>query len=147
MKTRQEVASFRAGRRCLGMSSLTMFLTVCVLVVVTAMIAQRVRKARAFETEMALMLEENYRVCISYRPPETVSHATRFVEGLTLFLNPKYHHVFTSDQLTRRVEATRSLPVSNLVAGLESYSGKNYGTNMHAWQEWLEAQRPGGNSR
>lgn len=129
------------------MSALSMFLTVCVLVVVIAMIAQRIRKVRAFETEMALMLEENYRAYISNRPPETVSHATRFVEGLTLFLNPKYHHVFTSDQLTRRVEATRSLAVSNLVAGLETYSGKSYGTNIQAWREWLETQPPGGISR
>jgi len=147
MKTRKEVASTPPGRRCLGMSALSMFLTVCVLVGVIAIIAQRIRKARALEAENALMLEENYRVCISYPPPETVSHATQFIEMLTLFLDPKYHHVFISDQLTRRLEATRGLAVSNLVAGLETYSGKSYGTNIQAWQDWLDAQVPGGNGQ
>lgn len=89
---------------------------------------------------MALMLEENYRTFISNRPPETVSHAARFIEMLPDFLDPKYQYVFTSPQVTERVEAARILAVSNMVAGLEAYSGMSYGTNIQAWQDWLKAQ-------
>jgi hypothetical protein len=129
------------------MSALSMFLTVCVLVGVIAIIAQRIRKARSIETEMALMLEEDYRGWVSFGPPETVSHATRFVEGLTDLLNPKHYFVFKNPELTYRVEAARILAVSNMVAGLETYSGKSYGTNIQAWQDWLDAQVPGGNGQ
>ena len=117
-------------------------LVACAIIVVTVKSVAWFRKARSVETEVALAEEANYRNLNPVQWPGTVNNTTQVVELLTKCLDPRSHMVFSSPGLNSKVEAARGLAVSNLVKWLETNSGKTYGTNVKAWEDWLKAQPP-----
>ena len=61
------------------------------------------------------------------------------VWGIWVATNHYGYPTWTS--YVRRLSQTRAVAVSNVVVGLEGYSGLRYGTNLEAWRHWF-AIRP-----
>ena len=119
-------------------------LIVCVVLFSVAMIGMRLRKARSIETEVALTIEADYRAFSSTQPPETLSSASRIVDILSMCLGPNSQTIYSSPELNKKVAVARGLAISNLVTGLETFSGMNYGTNIQAWENWLKTKSTDG---
>jgi len=120
-------------------------LAACATLVLIAMIGAWLHRARSIETELAIELEVDLRSLGALRPDGTLHRAARLYDALCICIATSQDD-FSSRDLNARVTAARSRAISNLVASLETYSGKQYGTNLQAWQDWLSGQSPQGSS-
>lgn len=118
--------------------SLVAILILCAAVIVAVYLF----RARNAERHIAEQLVEEFQGLGAFQTDGTLQRASRLCESLRLCV-ASGQPSFSSQDLNEKVMVARCSAISNLVASLESYSGMQYGTNVQAWEDWLETQRAG----
>lgn len=102
-----------------------------------AMFAKEYLKQRATFLRMEGSMQRMSHSLRSIDSPEQAEWAVE-VWGIWM-TNNAYGGYPTWEVYSRRLARERSAAISNVVAGLESYSGLRFGTNLYQWQSWVAA--------
>jgi hypothetical protein len=76
----------------------------------------------------------------SLRKINSLEQAELALDVWGIWMATNHYGYPTWPSYARRLSQTRSGAVSNLVVGLEGYTGLRYGTNLEAWRHWLALQ-------
>ncbi len=124
-------------KKALHVSLVSLGILLTAVAAIVTVLAYRVAK---LEAALALSDEEMYLDFSRLRPPHRDASSTvQMVKLLSECSDPSAHIHYDSPVLAEKVGNARVLAISNLVQWLEESSGKQYGTNVRAWQQWLEA--------
>jgi hypothetical protein len=100
--------------------------------IATEFISQR---ARFLRTEASIQ-----RMGASLRSIDSPEQAELAIELWGIWWATNHYGYPTRASYLRRLSETRETAISNVVVGLEDYSGERYGTNLDAWRRWSLAQ-------
>jgi hypothetical protein len=81
-----------------------------------------------------------YTVLATNAPPKTLQSARTGVRMLKMCLDTNNTSGITRPDLMRELAMRRDRAVSNVVAGLQQFSGERFGPDVEAWREWLKTQ-------
>lgn len=76
----------------------------------------------------------------TWREPRTLGEAAQTVGLLRFTLDTNKFRYLNRAAAARNLEPQRLQAISNMVAGLESFSSRRFGTNLQAWDRWLKEQ-------
>ncbi len=92
------------------------------------------------ETRRSAVLSAVYEHAAMVGVPKSARDAEQSVVMLRTCLGSGVASATGKSRRSGELRRLRGLAVSNLVAGLEEYSGCRHGTNVQAWLDWLAAR-------
>jgi hypothetical protein len=114
---------------------------VVVLIVVLSLTGWKIgteflaERARFQRTEASIQ-----RMGASLRSIDSPERAWLAIELWGIWLATSHYGYPTRASYLRCLAETRETAISNVVVGLEDYSGERYGTDLDAWRRWSVAQ-------